>query len=294
MALAKPDHRVSKPPSTTPQTPKPPPEEPPRPKIKLGIAKSDADTMTWLGYEKPTEHLAPRGKVEQSALSMAAPGPRAPRPSQAAPPAPAPSAPDAAVREQVQRGAKAVAGAFAAARQRIADVAEELKRRETAGSPATRVTEAPKPAASPQAKPTPPPAQASAAGGGGGTPGAPSNKESSPVSVKDAPTVKPGQVVAARGLEIRTVEPRWSTTTLMTRRPRNPTVLITFWRDGTVKEVQWAREGENVYDAGSPEVNQPLLEALYAWTASGKPLQDLDPKDPGACLTIMMTVLLVG
>src|SRR5437016_970751 len=44
--------------------PRKPPELPPedRPKepptVKLGIAKSDADTMTWLGYERPTEHRA--------------------------------------------------------------------------------------------------------------------------------------------------------------------------------------------------------------------------------------------
>src|SRR5258708_7764088 len=45
------------------------------PTVKLGIARSDAATMTWLGYEKPTEHQAMRGKTEQSEMARAAPGP---------------------------------------------------------------------------------------------------------------------------------------------------------------------------------------------------------------------------
>jgi hypothetical protein len=112
------------------------------------------------------------------------------------------------------------------------------------------------------------------------------------VSVKDAPTVRPGHVVAAQGLEIKTVEPRWNIATMATRRPRNATVLITFWRDGKVKDVRWAKEGDRVCDTGYEDVNQPLVAAVYAWTASGKPLEELDPKDPEASLTIMLTVIL--
>ena len=200
------------------------------------------------------------------------------------------------MRDRLRHSAETVAEALGAARQRVAELARELTSKGVPGARLAQQTpiKPPAPPAPPVPAVEPPPVAVSASGGGGGTPGERSNKESTPVSVKDAPTVHPGHVVAAQGLEIRTVEPRWSTTTLMTKRPRNPTVLITFWRDGKVKDVQWAREGDTVYDTGSTEVNLPLMAALYAWTASGKPLNELDPKDPGACVTIMMTVILTG
>jgi hypothetical protein len=279
-------HRVE---PASPLAPRPQPSPEDRfkpPQIKLGIAASTADTLTWLGYEKPTQHAAPRSTTEQSAMAIAEPGPRNAVPGRVEPTPPLPV--EAARREQVRQSAQVAAGAIAAARQRLAQVSEELTRRLVAAEQAAKVPplEPPKPEAAPAATVQ--------SGGGGGTPGPRANKESNAVSIKDAPTVRPGQVVAAQGLEIRTVEPRWSTTTLMTLRPRNPTVLITFWKDGKVKEVQWVREGERVCDTGSTEVNQPLLAALYAWTATGKPLDELDPKDPGASVTIMMTVILVG
>ena len=123
-------------------------------------------------------------------------------------------------------------------------------------------------------------------------PGLQADKEAIAVAIKKSPTVRPGQVASAQGLDIQTRVPRWTITTLMTLRPRNPTVLITFRRDGTVRNVEFARDGVTEYSTGHQAWDQPLLNAMYGWTAKGKPLSDLDPSDPEAGLTIMLTVLL--
>src|ERR1043166_1443187 len=47
------------------------PEAIPEPRIvRLGLEKSNAATMAWLGFEKPTEHQAEPGKVDQSAMTL--------------------------------------------------------------------------------------------------------------------------------------------------------------------------------------------------------------------------------
>jgi hypothetical protein len=78
----------------------------------------------------------------------------------------------------------------------------------------------------------------------------------------------------------------------MTLKPRNPTVLITFRRDGTVKNVEFARASGIEYSTGHEAWDQPLLNAIYGWTAKGKPLSELDPSDSESELTILMNILL--
>src|SRR5262245_63412199 len=114
-------------------------KEPPQPEtrqpVKLGISRSDAQTMTWLGYETPTEHSARLASLEQSAMTIADPGP----PGVAgtlAPPAAEPAPPEQASRESVEQawrdalrdGAAGVASGLDAARRRLADVGSRLAR----------------------------------------------------------------------------------------------------------------------------------------------------------------------
>jgi hypothetical protein len=255
---------------------KPEPPHKPHPKtVKLGIAESDADTLVWVGFEKPTPHEARPSVLDQSAMTINDPGP-------AAHPRPAPRVTRAEPLPRNDPGkAAAAVEALAAARGRVEDAAV----------PDLHV----QPSARPEAKPV---AQAPAETlmsetGGGGLPGIKTDREAPAVSSRGSSVVKPGQVVAAQGLEIKTIAPRWNTVTLFTGM-KNPTLRISFRRDGSVKDAVFVRDGDKVLDAGSSEANQPLLAAVYAWRAKGKALDELDPKDPEADVTILMTIILRG
>jgi hypothetical protein len=60
----------------------------------------------------------------------------------------------------------------------------------------------------------------------------------------------------------------------LTTIPRNPTVRITFNRAGRVTRAEFL-PGRNT---GYPEVDGPLLSAMYRWTAKGKKLRDAGPE----------------
>ena len=286
-------------------SPRPPPEEPealPQ-TVRLGLTDATANTLTWLGFQEATEHSAPLGRTDQSAMTINPAGPQArpDRPAGAQEPAQSPAvaaqpSPADLLQQPQDRQAADVAQAMAELRQRAAELSEELQAASPNPAPkpeaGQRQPEAPKP---PEPKPSPQPstpAPSAAPGEGGGLPGIQSNKESIAVAIKQAPSVRPGQVAAAQGLEIQTRVPRWTVTTLMTLKPRNPTVLITFRRDGTVKNVEFARASGIEYSTGHEAWDQPLLNAIYGWTAKGKPLSELDPSDSESELTILMNILL--
>lgn len=257
---------------SSPAVPDPPPRLEPEPKrIKLGIAESTADTMVWIGFEEATPHDARLSTLDQSAVTINDAG----RP---APPSPAPAAAQAQPLPRRDAGdAEAAIEALAAARGRVEDAVPPELRAQAAATPAAG----------------PPRPTEAAESGGGGLPGIKTDREAQAVSSRPSNSVKPGQVVAAQGLEIKTIAPRWNTVTLFTGM-RNPTLRISFRRDGSVKDAVFVRDGDKVLDAGSSEANQPLLAAVYAWRAKGKALDELDPEDPDADVTIQMTIILRG
>lgn len=269
--------------------------------------------MAWLGFKQATDHSAEVGETEQSQLSLdpgtatpnqpaPAPTPPPPAPEPAKPPVQAVAAKDP-IAEKLKQQTAAAAKTVAELRQRAAELAEEVPpaapEAVKAPQPATDPVTAPKPpedAAAAQepskAEPPPTPPQPQTAPAKSGMPGIQSDKEATAVAIKKAPTVRPGQVLATQGLEIQTRAPRWTIATMMTRRPRNPTVYVTFGRDGRVRNVEFVRSGVEMYNTGSDEVDQPLLNAIYAWTAKGKQLAMIDPTQPDAGLTIMLTIIL--
>lgn len=137
-----------------------------------------------------------------------------------------------------------------------------------------------------------PAAPKAATGGAPGNPGLAASKESGATSTKKAPAVRLGKVVAAEGLDIQTKSPRWSYTTMQLRMPRNPVVEITFGPDGKVLRAGFASEGGATMDTGFADVDQPLLSAIYSWTARGEKLRDLT-RETGE-VTVRITVLLAG
>jgi len=122
------------------------------------------------------------------------------------------------------------------------------------------------------------------------TPGNKSDRESDAASRKGPIEVRPGKPAAGQGLEIQTVRPQWSITTRLTAAPRNPMVRIVFGADGRVKAARFL-VGQ---DTGTPDIDGPLLDAIYRWTARGKAIDDLPKKDPKAGVPLIMRIVLRG
>jgi hypothetical protein len=109
----------------------------------------------------------------------------------------------------------------------------------------------------------------------GDRPGIESDRESDAAAVKVISADRLGKPLAAKGLNITTVRPRWSTSTMMIASPKNPMVRIEFKRNGRVAEAKFI----DGYSTGSIDIDEPLLDAIHRWTAKGKPLEELPPGD---------------
>jgi hypothetical protein len=279
--------------------------------------------MTWLGFAESTEHLAPQSDVDQSAMSRGNPAPQSVEPSPAEPSEPAeqarertaeasatvPPAPATAPAEAPAK-ASATPATEATASHPTVPAAQQVPTAPPSPSPApAEASSTDKPAPAPEhvepiknvplavqppqrRAPEPVAARPKRPRPGDSIPGLPSDRESLAAAIKGAQTLRPGKVAASRGLDVKTVAPRWSYTTTSTQRPRNPTIYVVFGRDGKVKDADFVRDGGVRLDSGSEEVNEPLLTAIYSWTASGKPLRDLPADDPAAGVTLLFTILL--
>jgi len=95
-------------------------------------------------------------------------------------------------------------------------------------------------------------------------------------AIESAINAKPGRVIAAQGLQIKTVRPEWAIATRLRASPKNPVVKITFGRAGKVIRAAFVAE----QSTGDKEVDGPLLAALYRWTAKGEQLLLLPPPPP--------------
>lgn len=102
-----------------------------------------------------------------------------------------------------------------------------------------------------------------------------SDREAEATAIRNAIVVEPGKPAAGQGLQIKTIRPRWSHFTLLTAAPRDAVVRIGFNRLGKVEDVEFLQ------DTGRADVDRPLLDAIYNWTASGKELEKLAPVEEG-------------
>lgn len=147
-------------------------------------------------------------------------------------------------------------------------------------APAANTTAAP---TTPQAPPAP-----VQPGGDPGQIGLASDAESDASSIKEAIEYRLGKPLAGKGLKIRTLRPNWSVTTRLTASPRNPVVRVVFGRDGRVLEAKFVAGQETGY----PDVDAPILHAVYRWTASGEALTKLPATDPRAGVTMTFRMIL--
>ncbi len=126
-----------------------------------------------------------------------------------------------------------------------------------------------------------------------GNPGEQSPKQVDASSLEDSTQVRPGRPIAAKGLEITTRRPQFSKITRVVAAPENPILEAKFVRDGSVRSVKIIKS------SGYTEVDQPVIDAVYAWTAKGEALRKLpastsallhEDGEPG--VTIKFTIIL--
>ncbi|MBM4110446.1 MAG: hypothetical protein FJ254_03685 [Phycisphaerae bacterium] len=106
------------------------------------------------------------------------------------------------------------------------------------------------------------------------TDGAKSDKQSAATSVIDVPASlwKNGKPLAREGLNIKTRRVELTTLTLVSGNYRNPQCDIYFDHNGKPVQVKVV-ESSGMRDA----VDEPVVDTLYRWRASGKQIEQLQP-----------------
>ena len=275
----------------------------PEDEIPLGIDKSDASTLTWIGYEQYQEHLAALSEVEQAAQQINEPG-GAPAPP-VTPPTPTITAESSAKPPGDELDARA-----ADAQSPIDDPTEPMSleamlrelgiippaepgprppeqdspRAESSSNPEPVVTQVrPVPAApAPQPTPTQSPSQPP-----GDNPAEKADRESDATSTIDVPPKlwKAGKPLAAHGLQIQTRRPEFTILTRLTASVCDPVLEIRFRSDGRPSFVRIIKS------ACDDRVDSELVTTLYRWRATGKPLENLTGDET---MNIRMQILLSG
>ncbi len=122
----------------------------------------------------------------------------------------------------------------------------------------------------PAARPSP-----QAGGTGQNAVGILSDRESVAAAIKSALDVTEfGKPLVAKGLKIKTVRPKLTKYTEITSRGA-PVIRILFNRMGEAADVQVLKS------SGNPDIDRPVVDAAYEWTAEGKELEQLSEKPPG-------------
>ena len=145
----------------------------------------------------------------------------------------------------------------------------------------TVATPPPSPATPPQqqspASPPANPSQQTPATQPGSTPGPPadgekSDRESDATSIVDVPQAKwrNGRPLASKGLNVRTQRPVFDELTTISTAPANPIIEIDFDKEGVP-----TKDTQILQSSGSPLIDQPILDCLFRWRASGSQLTNL-------------------
>ena len=116
--------------------------------------------------------------------------------------------------------------------------------------------------------------------------GTPADRESMATDPNKPLEYRPGQPLAREGLEIKTVRPRWTTTTQLTHGvpATNPQIRIRFGRDGKVLRASFVAGTQT----RSAAIDEPILNAVYEWTAKGREVDAIpaEPRFAGVDVTI--------
>jgi hypothetical protein len=233
------------------------------PEIRYGTDDGRASSVSWIPYASYEELVAPKSKQEQPAVQQEVdPVPDAPVTPDPTPPTAPSQARDASQPTPPEAGEHPPLPPEG-------DVAVDRL------APPAPTTPEPQPVQTPQ----PPAADA----GGRPTSAPRVDRDADPVRITDSPLpVRPGEVIAAEGIEIKTARAQFSLTTQLTAIPVNPVVSITFDVDGRVIEAKVLRS------SGYADVDGPLLTSLYRWRAEGEAFQRLGTRFTGEWRIILV------
>ncbi|MCA9272406.1 MAG: hypothetical protein KDA31_05105 [Phycisphaerales bacterium] len=238
-----------------------PPDEEEIPKVTLGIDDSRHVSIAWIGFNQETPHSGVKSDTLQPQLS--------------------PEAASAAARaaEQAAMSASQLSESMLT---RISELSKLAAKLEAARQAAERAKAAEKPADAEE------PAQAESSEP---TQDAiPDDRESDATTTEIAVRQNDlGQVVARQGLRIQTYRPQFDATTkqleLRTRRG-GVTAVIRFAKNGSVYTAS-IKPGTAT---GVDSIDQPILDSVYRWKASGSDLDAL-PSTPDATITVEIQIL---
>jgi outer membrane biosynthesis protein TonB len=302
--------------------------EPPQPEEEetvLGIDDSMAKTMNWIGYEDYEEHLARLADMDQAAFKMnpsagggappptprptppteettpEAPKPRASAtpPSVTAPPAEddsllsVPEAPLPTPAERIEpatpekpdpEAPREEVGPPEPESPPVTDPKPEAPPREPT-PPTEPKPETPPQEPAPPGEPKPEPAEGPGSGEGEPADGDAAEKESDATSVIEVPpsTWRAGRPLAANGLELKTRRPVFPELTKLTAQFSNPLVEISIGRNGRPRNVVILESSRD------RRVDEPIIDSLYRWRATGERLQELEGDET---VTIRIRIML--
>ncbi len=274
---------------------------------RLGVATSDAVTVTWLGFEDPSEHQARQARVEQAELVMGgspAPPPdepesRSPTSPQSQPaaeseptePAPTDPVPPQPTPEPSTTPTLTLEKPSERASPKPTPIAVEqpdLPRSTPLDAPpATSPATEPQPAAKPPSPSSAPqPTTEASAATQAAQPGK-DDAEAAGTSRERPVRINPGRPAAVEGrLKIDPrVPPEFRAPARVLGAPRAAVFRIEFRKNGTVRLVTLEQS------SGSPRVDEPWRTAIYNWKGEGPALDDLPQDDPDASYTVYITLL---
>ena len=113
-----------------------------------------------------------------------------------------------------------------------------------------------------------------------------SDKESDPTSLIDVPMAswQNGRPLAAKGVVLKPVRPRFTTLNYVDGVGRNPIGELVIGRDGVPQTARILRS------TGNPGVDEAIRSALFKWRGSGKALDKLAP---GQTVTIRLKLIML-
>ncbi|MFI4892560.1 MAG: hypothetical protein ACIAQ0_03865 [Phycisphaerales bacterium JB058] len=238
-----------------------PDEEEDTPKVKLGIDESSRVSIAWIGFTQETPHSGVQSDTLQPQLS--------------------PEAASAAARaaEQAAASASQLSESFLSRVNELSKLAAKL---EAAREAAERAKAAEKPSVEEQPKQAEPAEPKKEA--------IPDDRESDATTTEM--TIRQndlGKVMARQGLRIQTYRPQFDATTrqleLRSRRGK-VTAVIRFAKNGSV----YAANLKPGTATGVDSIDQPILDSVYRWRASGTDLDNL-PNSPDATITVEIQIL---
>ncbi len=262
----------------------PPKQDKPLPisrELEVGRAQASVTNIAWIAYDDYRELLAKHSIVEQPAIQkQQEPTPGAPIEMDPTPPAPS-AQPQA---KPAPQGAES-GGDPSLSLPLSSSVPVPLPSPEDQGQipyapqgPTPRNTAAIVPDAPDTTEQTP----KSPAKEQPDQPGAPaqsSKPTAAPRDEAEAPPVtiipgiikiRPGQVLTADGIEIKTIVPRPSIIARYSAVPRNPKATLWFNNQGQVTHIKLTRS------TGADNWDEPVIAALEQWTAQGERIENLE------------------